>query len=300
MSMLTLPYGTDSDVHLSSKEAIETAGRNNSFQYKVGFLATAEQYVAEEMEPLGIDSAWIWINPHASLFNKKLYVKESRNIYEISQKYKNLYPFGWFTYFEDENSYHRQDRLRRFFDEYGFCGVKINVEDTDYTGHIEFRLNESFIGPELEFISEHYPNKIVAFHTGINVAEKKAHPELVGKIAKKFSTLKYVMVHTGACPGPVVVDYHLDAITVMKENSNVHGILSMINSASVLDVYRAVRDGLINIEQVLVGSDYPFNKAIGTLESMYNLAFHPDLGFTEAQVRRIMSENATTLINQSF
>jgi len=26
-------------------------------------------------------------------------------------------------------------------------------------------------------------------------------------------------------------------------------------------------------------------KAIGTLESMYNLAFHPDLGFTEEQVR---------------
>lgn len=40
----------------------------------------------------------------------------------------------------------------------------------------------------------------------------------------------------------------------------------MINSASVLDIYRAVRDGLINIEQLLVGSDYPFNKAIGTLD----------------------------------
>ena len=73
----------------------------------------------------------------------------------------------------------------------------------------------------------------------------------------------------------------------------------MINSASVLDVYRAVRDGLINIEQVLVGSDYPFNKAIGTLESMYNLAFHPDLGFTDEQVRKIMTGNALNLIHNS-
>ena len=81
--MLTLPYGTDSDVHLSSKEAIETAGRNNSFQYKVGFLATAEQYVAEEMEPLGIESAWIWINPHASLFNKEFVTFKSYGIDEF-------------------------------------------------------------------------------------------------------------------------------------------------------------------------------------------------------------------------
>ena len=300
MSMLTLPYGTDSDVHLSSQEAIAAAGQNHSFQYKVGFLATAEQYVAEEMEPLGIESAWIWLNPHAGLFSKALYEKESLNIYEISKKYKNLHPFGWFTYFEDETSHQRQDRLVRFFDEYGFCGVKINVEDTDYTGHVEFRLNESFIGRELEFISERYPNKLVAFHTGINVAERKAHPELVGKIAETFNDLKYVMVHTGACPGPVVVEYHLDAINVMKTHSNVHGILSMINSASVLDVYRAVKDGLINIEQVLVGSDYPFNKAIGTLESMYNLAFHPDLGFMETQVRQIMSENALNLIQNGI
>jgi hypothetical protein len=85
----------------------------------------------------------------------------------------------------------------------------------------------------------------------------------------------------------------------MRQNKNVFGVLSMINPASVLDVFRAVRDGVIETDQVLVGSDFPYNKAIGTLDSRYNLANHPELNFSESQIHMIMSKNADALIQQS-
>lgn len=299
MGILRLPYGNDSDVHLSSQESIEMIKNHNSLRFSSGFVGTAEQYIAEEMAPLGIETAWIWFNPHGSLYSKDLYERESNHIYEISKKYPNLYPFGWLSYFKDETPETRQHRLRRFFDEYGFCGIKINIEDADYTNYDEFRINETFLGPELEFITTHYPNKIITIHTGINVANRLAHPSLVGKLAEQFNRLNFVMVHMGACPGAVTNDYHMDAIDVLQEHENVFGILSMINPASVLDVYRVARDGVINTEQILIGSDYPFNKAIGTVDSRYNLAFHPELEFTEEQIRMIMSDNANALVQRS-
>jgi predicted TIM-barrel fold metal-dependent hydrolase len=299
MGILRLPYGIDSDVHLSSPKSIEMIKKHNPAQYRNGFVGTVDQYITEEMAPLGIESAWIWFNPHGSLFDKELYEKENQHIYEISTKYKNLHPFGWLTYFKDERSEKRHHRLRQFFDEYGFCGVKINIEDAVYTKHESFRLNNICLGPELEFIAQNYPNKIITSHTGMNVENKKAHPSLIGVLAKQYTTLRFVMVHTGACPGAIVNDYHIDAIHVMQQNENVSGILSMINPASVLDVYRAVRDGVIKTDQVLVGSDYPYNKAVGTLDSRYNLACHPELEFSESQIHMIMSENAKTLVQQS-
>ena len=141
MGILKLPYGTDADVHLSSSTAIEMIRRHNRIRYESGFFGGAGQYVAEEMEPLGIESAWIWLNPHGSLFDKTLYDQENQHIYEISKQYQHLHPFGWLTYFKDEDTDKRRHRLKRFFDEYGFCGVKINIEDAGYTKHDTFRIN---------------------------------------------------------------------------------------------------------------------------------------------------------------
>ena len=295
MGIMRLPYGTDSDVHLSSDAVIELIRKFNASHFENGFIGRADQYVEREMEPLGLESAWIWLNPHGSLFNPEIYEKENRHIYEVSKKYPSLRPFGWLTYFEHENSAKRQERIRQFFEEFGFCGLKINIEDTTYTKFQNFRLTDTFLGPELDFLCRHYSQKPLIFHTGINVENERAHPRLIGKLAKKYNGLKFVMAHTGACPGAIAKDYHLDAIAVMQENKNVFGILSMINPASVLDVYRSIKNGTISINQVLVGSDYPYNKAIGSIDSRYNLACHPDLGFSEEQIKLIMTDNASNL-----
>lgn len=55
---------------------------------------------------------------------------------------------------------------------------------------------------------------------------------------------------------------------------------------------------MVSIGQVLVGSDYPYNKAIGTIDSRYNLACHPELEFSEKQIKKIMTGNASNLIQQ--
>lgn len=55
---------------------------------------------------------------------------------------------------------------------------------------------------------------------------------------------------------------------------------------------------MVSTGQVLVGSDYPYNKAIGTIDSRYTLACHPELGFTEEQIKEIMVGNASKLILQ--
>jgi hypothetical protein len=58
------------------------------------------------------------------------------------------------------------------------------------------------------------------------------------------------------------------------------------------------RNLMVSIGQVLVGSDYPYNKTIGTIDSRHNLACHPELGFTEAEIKKIMTGNASNLIQQ--
>ena len=145
MGIMTLPYGNDSDVHLSSEEVIDLMRKFNPFHYENGFIGTAAQYIEQEMEPLGLESAWIWLNPHGSLFSIEIYEKESQHIYKISKKYENLYPFGWLTYFEYEGTDKRKDRIRKFYDDYGFCGLKINIEDAAYTKFKKFRLTETFL-----------------------------------------------------------------------------------------------------------------------------------------------------------
>lgn len=296
MGVMKLPYGNDADVHLSSEDVINQIKKRNPSHYKNGFIGVAEEYIEQEMEPLGLESAWIWLNPHGSLFDTDLYEKENRYIYDVSKKYSQFRPFGWLSFFTHESFENRRDRIKQFYEEYGFNGLKINIEDTTYTNYGDFRLSEAFLGPELKFLSQHYPKKPVLFHTGINVEEEKAHPRLIGDLAGKYGDLNFVMVHTGGCPGAIVKDYHLEAIAVMRDNKNAYGILSMINPASVFDIYKSIANGVISIKQVLVGSDYPYNKAIGTIDSRFNLACHPELGFSEDQIKMIMTGNAQDLI----
>ncbi len=52
------------------------------------------------------------------------------------------------------------------------------------------------------------------------------------------------------------------------------------------------------MSKIIIDSDYPYNKAIGTIDSHYNLACHPDLGFSEEQIKMIMTENASNLTPQ--
>ncbi len=295
MGVMQLPWGSDADVHLSSDEVIDQIKRRNPSHYQNGFIGVAEEYIEQEMAPLGLESAWIWLNPHGSLFETELYEKENRHIYGLSKKYAQFRPFGWLSFFRHEDHTDRQHRMRQFYEEYGFHGLKINIEDTTYTRHTDFRLTVECLGAELDFLSKHYPQKLILFHTGINVEGEKAHPRLIGDLAANYRDLNFVMVHTGGCPGAIVKDYHLEAIAVMSANPNVYGILSMINPASVFDIYRSIARGEIAINQVMVGSDYPYNKAIGTIDSRFNLACHPELEFSEDQIKMIMTGNAKAL-----
>lgn len=298
MGAMRLPWGSDTDVHLSSEKVIDQIKNRNPAHYQNGFIGVAEDYIEQEMVPLGLESAWIWLNPHGSLFDVDLYENENRFISGLSKKYAQFRPFGWLSYFRHENHTDRQNRIERFYEEYGFYGLKINIEDATYTRHVDFRLTSDFMGAELDFLSKRYPQKLILFHTGINVEGEKAHPRLIGDLAGKYSGLKFIMVHTGGCPGAIVHDYHREAIAVMRDNPNVYGILSMINPASVFDIYKAIARGEISTEQVMVGSDYPYNKAIGTIDSRFNLACHPDLDFSEDQIKRIMTGNADALIRE--
>lgn len=153
MGITKMPYCIDTDVHFSSEEAIGRMRKDNPFHYESGFIGTPDRYIEEEMEPLGIESAWIWLNPHGSLFDMDIYEKENRYIFEVFKAYDVFAPFGRFTYFRNDDFEKRRNRLRVFFDEYGFCGIKINIEDAAYTKNEQFRITDDFLGPELDFIT---------------------------------------------------------------------------------------------------------------------------------------------------
>ena len=98
MDAMRLPWGSDADVHLSSEDVINQIKRRNPAHYQNGFIGIAEEYIEKEMAPLGLESAWIWLNPHGALFDTDLYANENRFIYGLSKKMFSFAPSAGFHF----------------------------------------------------------------------------------------------------------------------------------------------------------------------------------------------------------
>lgn len=241
----------DADMHLSLTE---------------GNGLTAETALAA-MDKAGIDKANIWLQPPYM----RVIEDANRYIYESWRAHPDRFnATGWVDpHFGLERS---TGMLRRCIEDYGMRTIKFNGAQNNYA------IDKETLTPLYEMIQS--AGCAVAFHIGSDAFDY-THPYRAGNVARKFSGIRFMLVHMGGAGKPdlseACIDVALTCPNVMLTGSAI----------SYLSIIRAIRT--LGPERVCFGSDAPF--ALPYVERTMYETFLPDI--TDAHGRDlIMAENA--------
>ena len=152
----------DGDTHISGR--------------KYGARISAEEMIAK-LDECGIDSALTWVHPQQQNEDTCDFPAENKYVYESAKKYPDRFlPMGWLNptqYSFKETS----EQIKRYTDEYGFYGIKLNGALGKYS-----IIDEEISLPVIELIAK--TGCVLAFHCD---GSENVHPDKVAKIASMAS-----------------------------------------------------------------------------------------------------------------
>lgn len=213
----------DADCHVSSNKFDSTA------------ILVSE--LVERMEHSGVDRALIWLKP---LYNREI-EPENRAIYAACQAYPGRFlPVGWAN--PRLGRERTADEIRRCYEEYGFLGIKFNGAQDEYV--ID---DERLALPLVENAARY--GRPIAFHIGADFYEN-THPYRLGRIARLFPEITFLMVHMGGAGSPPLARA---AVETAMQCPNILLIGSAIDEQPILTALESLGAG-----RVCFGSDTPF------------------------------------------
>jgi uncharacterized protein len=248
----------DADVHISP--------------FKTSVYDITIQDLIARMDRAGVDKALPWLRPP--------YMREiapaNRYVYDAMRAYPDrILGFGWADPHLGIDA--MRDEIRRCVEEYGFYGVKLNGAQN------EFYIDDSELSlPLVEEIAK--TGKLIAFHIGTDAYEA-THPFRLGKIARRFPEVQFLMVHAG---GVGFHDLSNAAAEVMLEHPNITAIGSAIRPVNVLRLIKRV-----GADRVCFGSDAPFN-LIHVERAAYEALLEDEL--SEVERHHVMAGNISRLL----
>lgn len=190
-----------------------------------------------QLDALGIDRAVCW--PMVS-YTREI-AADNRVIYEGYKAHPDrIIPFGGVNPRLGLNQ--ARDELKRYIEEYGFKGVKLNgARDAYYIDDPQLSL------PLVQMTAE--AGIVLAFHCGVNDFEK-THPFRIAKLSDLFPDLPIMVVHLGGSGQPTM---HDAAIELAGRYPTWYLIDSEADYRKVL-----VAIDRLGAERVCYGSDTPF------------------------------------------
>ena len=250
----------DADVHISP-----TPQGGNSISAEV---------LIDRMDEAAVDKAIVWVQPP---YVRDWLDESQRYIYESSKRFPGRFlSFGWV----DPNlGFERgKETAKRCVEEYGCLGVKLNgAQNTFYIDDPDVSI------PLVEEIAK-YTN-VIALHCGADVGDF-THPYRVGRLARQFPELQFLMVHMG---GASFADFSHAAIEETAACPNISIVGSAIRTIPLINAIR-----ILGSERIAFGSDTPFE--LMWLEILkYKAILEKDFSETDAQ--RILGGNIATLLN---
>jgi len=190
------------------------------------------------MDRAGVDKALTWLQPpyRREIDDANAYV------YEATKRHPDrILGFGW----ADPNLGVQQavSAARRFVQEYGFYGVKLNGAQNSF--YIDDR---DLSMPVIEEVAR--LGSRLAFHVGADAFEQ-THPFRVAKIAANYPDLPILAVHMGGVG-------HADLTNAMIEFAQQYPNITLIGSAvREVAVLKAIHT--LGASRVCFGSDTPFS-----------------------------------------
>jgi len=190
------------------------------------------------MDRAGVDKALTWLQPpyRREIDDANAYV------YEATKRHPDrILGFGW----ADPNLGVQQavSAARRFVQEYGFYGVKLNGAQNSF--YIDDR---DLSMPVIEEVAR--LGSRLAFHVGADAFEQ-THPFRVAKIAERYPGLPILAVHMGGVG-------HADLTNAMIEFAQQYSNVTLIGSAvREVAVLKAIHT--LGASRVCFGSDTPFS-----------------------------------------
>jgi len=213
-------------------------------------LKTGKRIDAEEMlakfDANGIDKSLIWVHPAQTDDEYCDFPAQNKYIYEMSKKYPDRFlPLGWLNPTQYGLSA-TLEQLKRYVEEYGFLGVKLNGALGKYS-----ITDEAIAIPVIEAIAK--SGVVLAFHCG---SDPNTHPDKVAQIAARYPQTRVLLVHYGR-------EAHAAALAGAKANKNIHIVGSHMEDFSYIS--KGVSE--IGSDRISFGSDSPFQSLEGALES---------------------------------
>jgi len=230
----------------------------------------------EDMEKAGVHRTLCWLSPHHYTDPNGL-ERGNRYVYGAVKKHPDkIIGFGWAD--PTFGLARARDQATRCVEEFGFCGVKMNGAQNNFT------IDDPKVGLPL---AEHIAGLgvMLAFHIGPDAYER-THPQRAARIARRIPDTPVLMVHMGMTNN----DMNGAVIEAAAECAN----MVLVGSATTYKaVLRAVRE--LGAERVLFGSDRPFTK-MAVMRAVYETGLEGEISRQELAL--IMGGNAEKLFRR--
>lgn len=223
----------DADTHISN---LRTENRQ-----------TAEQLI-ERLDTAGFNGALVWLQPVCDV------AEQCRYVYESVRRYSHrLLGFGWVDPKADGVP-RSIELVRRYVEDYGFYGVKLNGAQNDYD-----LLTPDYL-PVVEAIARE--GVVLAFHSG---RDENTRPRKVAELAARYPETRVLLVHMGQS----LCDEAIDAAARCPN-------ITLVGSG--MPDYKPVLTALrrLGAERVCFGSDAPF-RDIAKIRDIYDRLLDPQV-----------------------
>lgn len=241
----------DADTHISN---LRTENRQ-----------TAEQLL-ERLDTAGFNRALVWLQPVCDV------AAQCRYVYESVRRYDNrLLGFGWVDPKADGVP-RSVELVRRYVEEYGFYGVKLNGAQNDY----------DLLTPEYQTVVEAIAREgvVLAFHCG---EDENTRPRKVAQLAARYPETRVLLVHMGQSLTGEAIDAAAQCPNITLVGSG------MPDFRPVLTALRR-----LGARRVCFGSDAPFRNILQVRQTYDRLL---DGQVTPEEKDMVMGGSLAALLN---
>ncbi len=202
-----------------------------------GNSITADELI-RRMDRAGVSQAVTWLQPP---YRRDETAASNAYVAEAARRFPDrILGFGWCD--PHLGVPQAVDDVRRFMEEYGFHGVKLNGAQNS------FKIDDPTLAmPIVEAVAR--AGAVLALHVGADAFEN-THPMRVATIARTYPELRILVVHMG---GVGHHDLSAAAIEVAAAHPNLTLIGSEVRPYPILEAIRR-----LGADRVAFGSDTPF------------------------------------------